>query len=106
MTTYEPIPTNLSLDELAAMSARSFNHLSAQVAAVQEDVTDLKLRDDRRDRELRLIREELGGLGRRLDDSLGDLSRKFDTLLDVLGRGHEHRLAGLETSVRELQESR
>lgn len=104
--TYEPVPTNLTLEELAAMSARSFNHLSAQVAAVQEDVTDLKLRDDRRDRELRLIREELGSFGSRLEDSVGDLSRKFDTLLDVLGRGHEQRLLSLETGLRELQEQR
>lgn len=88
------------------MSARSFNHLSAQVATVQEDVNDLKLRDDRRDRELRLIREEIGGVGSRLDRSFADLSEKFDTLLAVLGRGHEQRLLSLETQVRDLQEQR
>ena len=104
--TYEPIPTSLTLEELAAMSARSFNHLSAQVATVQEDVNDLKLRDDRRDRELRLIREEIGGLGTRVDRSFAELGEKFDTLLDVLGRGHEQRLTTLETQVRELHGQR
>jgi hypothetical protein len=39
---YEPIPTQVTLDELAALCARSFNHLSAQLAALQEDITSLK----------------------------------------------------------------
>lgn len=103
---YEPIETRVTLEELAAMSARSFNHLSAQVAAVQEDVTDLKLRDDRRDRELGLIRAEIAGVGGRLDRSIADLGEKFDTLLAVLGRGHEQRLLNLETQVRDLHEQR
>jgi hypothetical protein len=39
---YEPIPTQVTLDELAALCARSFNHLSAQLAALQEDIAGLK----------------------------------------------------------------
>lgn len=106
MTKYEPIPNCLTLEELAAISVRSFNHLSAQVAAVQEDVNKLKLRDDRRDADIGQIREDLTGVGGRLDRSFTDLGEKLDTLLDVLGRGHEQRLLSLETQVHDLKEQR